>query len=76
MKRYFFNIRGDGYDETDLVGKNCRNEVAALSEAMAIASTIVQDRMAVLHVAHPGAIEVEDEHHNMVLSLPLRAAAY
>ena len=76
MKRYFFNIRGDGYEETDVVGKNCKNEIAALSEAMAIASGIVHDRMAALHVAHVGSIEVEDEQHNMVLSLPLRAAAY
>ena len=76
MKRYFFNIRGDGYEETDLIGRKCRNEVAALSEAMAMASSIVHDRMAVLHVAHLGSIEVEDEQHRPVLSLPLRAAAY
>jgi hypothetical protein len=43
---------------------------------MAIASEIVHDRMAVLHVAHPGQIEVEDEQHNTILTLPLRAAAY
>jgi hypothetical protein len=76
MPLYFFNIRGEGYEETDLVGKRCKNEVAALSEAMSIASEIVQQRLADLYVAHPGAIEVEDERHRMVLSLPLRAAAY
>jgi hypothetical protein len=76
MKRYFFNIRGEGYEETDLVGKQCASEVAALSEAMALASHVIQDRMAVLHVAHPGMIEVEDEQHRTVLTLPLRAAAY
>jgi hypothetical protein len=76
MRRYFFNIRGEGYEETDLVGKKCSSEVAALGEAMAIASNIVHDRMAVLHVAHPGMIEVEDEQHRTVLTLPLRAAAY
>ena len=76
MKRYFFNVRGEGYEETDLVGRRCKNDVAALGQAMAIASEIVHDRMAVLHVAHPGQIEVEDELHRPILTLPLRAAAY
>jgi hypothetical protein len=76
MRRYFFNIRGEGFEETDLIGRRCKNDVAALSEAMAMASEIVHDRMAVLHVAHPGQIEVEDEQHRTILTLPLRAAAY
>ncbi|MDB5671731.1 MAG: hypothetical protein JWO25_2690 [Alphaproteobacteria bacterium] len=76
MPLYFFNIRGDGFDETDVVGKRCKNDVAALSEAMLIASEIVQQRLADLHVAHYGAVDVEDEGHRSVLSLPLRAAAY
>ena len=76
MPHYFFNIRGEGFEQTDMVGKRCANEVAALGEAMAIASGIVQDRLAALHVSHPGEVEVEDERHRTVLTLPLRAAAY
>jgi hypothetical protein len=76
MPLYFFNIRGDGFDETDLIGKRCKNDVAALSEAMLVASGVVHQRLADLQVAHYGEIEVEDEGHRTVLCLPLRAAAY
>jgi hypothetical protein len=76
MPLYFFNFRSEGFEETDLVGKRCKNDLAALSEAMAMASGIVHERLAALYLSHPGEIEVEDERHRTILNLPLRAAAY
>jgi hypothetical protein len=77
MPRYFFNVCGEGFEETDLVGRYCANDVAALSEAMSAASRILHDRAAdAFALSDKGMIEIEDERHRPVLSLPLRAAAY
>jgi hypothetical protein len=77
MPRYFFNVCGDGFEETDLVGRYCANDVAALSEAMSTASQVLHDRAAdAFALSDQGAIEIEDERHRPLLTLPLRAAAY
>ena len=76
MPRYFFNVCSEAYEETDLVGRRCANDVAALQEALNTASAIVQQRLAADAFCANGSIEVEDECHRPVLSLPLRAAAY
>lgn len=76
MPRYFFNFSSDGCEEVDLVGKSCPNDVAALQEALTEASAIMRRRLAAETFSPAGTIEVEDEHHRTVLTLPLRAAAY
>jgi hypothetical protein len=76
MPRYYFNVRGDAFEEVDVVGKVCRNEVAALGEALSSASSILQKRLQAEGLSIAGSIEVEDEQHRPVLSLPIRAAAY
>jgi hypothetical protein len=76
MPRYFFNVRGDGFEETDLLGKNCADDVAALGEALGAASRVLQARLRADGLTTAGMIEIEDERHRPVMSLPLRAAAY
>jgi hypothetical protein len=76
MPRYYFNVRGDAFEEVDLVGKHCSDEVAALSEALSSASLVLQQRLRSEGLSSAGSIEVEDERHRPVLSLPIRAAAY
>jgi len=76
VPRYFFNFTADGCEEVDLVGKSCDNDVAALQEAMSAASAIVRKRLDGESFCHSGTIEVEDEYHRRILTLPLRAAAY
>jgi len=76
MPRYFFNFTSEGCEEVDLVGKTCPNDVAALQEALVAASGIVRKRLRSESFCNSGAIEVEDEHHRRVLTLPLTAAAY
>jgi hypothetical protein len=76
MPRYFFNLRGDGFEETDLLGKQCADDVAALGEAMGAASRILQARLRADGLTMAGMIEIEDERHRPVMTLPLRAAAY
>ena len=76
MPRYFFNVRGDGFEEEDLVGRTCSNDVAALAEALGEAGRVLQRRLSENGLSDRGAIEVEDERHRPVLTLPLRAAAY
>lgn len=76
MPRYFFNFTAEGCEEVDLVGKCCPNDVAALQEALHAASAIMRRRLDSETFCATGTIEVEDERHRTVLTLPLRAAAY
>lgn len=76
MPRYFFNVRGDGFEETDLVGRTCPDDVAALAEAFGEAGRILRQRLRDEALSDLGEIEVEDQSHRTVLTLPLRAAAY
>ena len=76
MPRYYFNVACEGFETIDVVGEQCRNDVEALSGALRVASAVVRKRLLANDIAHGGSIEVEDEQHRPVLSLPLRAAAY
>jgi hypothetical protein len=76
VPRYYFNLYGDGFETTDLVGKSCADDLVALSQAMKAASAVVQKRLLAAELPSAGWIEVEDERHRPVLKLPLRAAAY
>ena len=75
MPRYYFNICSDEFEETDMVGEQCLNDVAALKEAMRAASEVVREQLWHNRVADAW-IEVEDEQHREVMRLPIRAAAY
>lgn len=76
MKRYFFNVCSREFEEIDLVGKRCPDDLAALQEALSTASEVLRKRLSNEAFCASGTIEVEDERHRPVLSLPLRAAAY
>jgi hypothetical protein len=76
MPRYFFNVRGDGFEEEDLVGRTCSDDVAALAEALGEAGRVLRQRLREDSLSDKGEIEIEDERHRTILTLPLRAAAY
>jgi hypothetical protein len=76
MPRYFFNVRSSGFEETDLVGRTCSDDVAALAEAMGEASRVLRELLQQDALSDSGSIEIEDERHRTVLTWPLRAAAY
>lgn len=76
MPRYFFNVRGNGFEETDLVGRTCPDDVAALAEALGEAGRVLKDLLREDALSNCGEIEIEDERHRTILTLPLRAAAY
>lgn len=76
MPRYFFNVRCDGFEEEDLVGRTCSDDVAALAEALGEAGRILRQRLREEALSDRGSIEIEDERHRTILTLPLRAAAY
>lgn len=76
MRRYYFNVCCDGCETTDLVGQPCESDVGALNAALRTASAVVQRRLPGEGFSGDGWVEVEDEAHNPVLRLPLRAAAY
>jgi len=75
VPRYYFNIRLDESETTDLVGRECPNDVAALSEALKEAGQLVRNQL-FFNKVEDGWVEVEDENQREILRLPLRAAAY
>ncbi len=76
VPRYFFNVRGDDFEETDMVGRVCASDVGALQTALSIAGSVIQRRLERETFCISGDVEVEDEGHRVVLTLPLRAASY
>lgn len=76
MPRYFFNVRGSSFEETDLVGRTCPDDVAALAEALSEAGRVLRDLLSQDALSDNGEIEIEAERHRTILTLPLRAAAY
>lgn len=76
MPRYFFNVRAPGFEETDISGRACPNDVAALAYAMEVAGGLVRDQLERLDYGCRGEVQVEDERHRVVMVLPVRAAAY
>jgi hypothetical protein len=76
VPRYYFNVRCDGSETTDMVGEVCANDVEALTLALKTAGTWLQRAAFTHHSVHDGWVEVEDEHHREVMKLPLLAAAY
>lgn len=76
MPLYFFNVQAGECEETDIVGRRCRDDLEALSTAMEVAAEVLRARLEDGGVSDAGAVTVEDERHRPVLTLPLRAAAY
>jgi hypothetical protein len=76
VPRYYFNVRCDGSETTDVIGEVCANDVEALTLALKTAGTWLQRAAFTHHSVHDGWIEIEDEQHREVMKLPLLAAAY
>ncbi len=75
MPKYYFNIRSEAFETTDLVGEECSTLSAVRGEALRCASDLVLNDLLNGRVPQQGWIEVEDEEHRPVLTLPLSAAA-
>jgi hypothetical protein len=76
MRRYFFNLHTEQAEATDLVGVMCRDDIAALSEAFRRACDAAQAQLSRLDAGLNGAIEVENDRHQVVMTVPIKAAAY
>lgn len=59
-----------------MVGRVCASDVGALHTALSVAGAVVQRRLQASFPCLSGDVEVEDECHRVVLTLPLRAASY
>ena len=75
MPTFYFNVRSDEFDATDLVGEYCRSAKEVRRQALRAAQSIVQQELMNGGMLGDGWIDVEDEEHRPVLSIPLRDAA-
>lgn len=76
MPRYYFNLRSDAEEVTDLVGETCRDEVAALALAFDKAGEFARKRVCGDGWIGDALIQVENEAARIILTLPVRAAVY
>jgi hypothetical protein len=75
MPTFYFNVRTDRLDATDTVGEFCLTTADARSRALQAARMIVQHELSSGGFPGEGWIDVEDDDHRRVLSIPLREAA-
>ncbi len=59
-----------------MVGRVCASDVGALNAALGVAAAVIQRQLRGECFCLSGNVEVEDERHRVVLTLPLRAASY
>ncbi len=59
-----------------MVGRVCASDVGALNAALSVAGAVIQRQLKGDFFCLSGNVEVEDERHRIVLTLPLRAASY
>jgi len=75
MRRsYYFNVHCEEFEIPDLVGEECPSLEAVRREALRTAQDLIRDNLLAGKMPH-GWIEVEDEEHRPVMTLPLKAAA-
>jgi hypothetical protein len=74
MPRFYFNVNGDDFHWTDLVGRRCADLVAARREATLIAGEMITSSLMAGELPKDAVIEVEDETMRPVLEMPLRLA--
>jgi hypothetical protein len=75
VPRFYFNVNGDEFHWTDLVGRRCDDLVAARREATAIAGEMITSSLMAGKLPEDAVIEVEDESMRPVLEMRLRHAA-
>lgn len=75
MPIFYFNVRCDDFETTDLVGENCSSPESVRREALSTARDLILNDLLSGRVPHQGWVEVEDADHRAVMMLPLSAAA-
>ena len=75
MPRFYFNVNGDDFHWTDVVGRHCADLAAARREAAAIAGEMITSSLMAGRLPEDAMIEVEDEGMRPVLEMRLRHAA-
>ena len=72
---FYFNVNGDSFHCTDLVGTNCRDVGAAHREAHRIAAEMITASLIDGRVPEDAIIKVEDEDMRPVLEMRLSQAS-
>lgn len=75
MAIYYFNVRCDDFETTDLVGEECSSPEVVRREALSTARELVVNDLLAGRAPRRDWVEVEDKEHRTVMLLPLSAAA-
>ena len=71
MPTYYFNVRGEHFEQPDLTGKTLRDDAAARAEAERLAAELVETALVAGARPPDATVEVDDEQMRPVLALPL-----
>ncbi|MFL6843904.1 MAG: DUF6894 family protein [Allosphingosinicella sp.] len=74
MPTYYFNVRGEDFEQPDLAGKRLGDDEAARAEAERLAAELVESALQAGAVPPDAVVEVDDEEMRPLLALPLNSA--
>jgi uncharacterized protein DUF6894 len=74
MPIYYFNVRGEDFELTDLAGKTLSDDAAARAEAERLAAELVESALVAGALPPDAIVEVDDQELRPVLALPLNMA--
>ncbi|HEY0112154.1 MAG TPA: hypothetical protein VGB59_03270 [Allosphingosinicella sp.] len=72
MPLFYFNVRGDGFEQPDLTGRECPDSAAARAEAERLAAELVETALVAGEIPSDAVVEVDDEEMRPLLALPLQ----
>jgi hypothetical protein len=73
MPTYYFQLRGEGFEATDLAGLECADDEAARAEAERLAAELIETAIVAGEIPAPATVEVDDEELRPVIAIPLKA---
>ncbi len=74
MPTYYFNLRGEDFEQPDFAGRSLPDAAAARAEAERLAAELVETALVSGTVPPDAVVEVDDEQMRPVLALPLNPA--
>ncbi len=74
MPTYYFNLRGEKFEQPDLAGKVLSDDWAARAEAERLAAELVESALIAGNLPPDAVVEVDDAQMRPVLALPLNPA--
>ena len=75
MPRYFFNLHGEAFATSDLIGRDLSDDEAARAEAKVVANEIAKAELSSPQLPQHPWVEVVDDNQRPIAVIPVHEAA-